>query len=94
MSAPPSLGRPKNSVRRESRRSPVGANPARPIGRLARSNQVDAGAAIRAGPGWLGRTLSELQAYALRPPSHCFPCSRDNGRLEAIVQQGNLHLEL
>ena len=32
-----------NSVRRESRRFPVGANPTRPIGRSAGSNQGDAG---------------------------------------------------
>ena len=31
------------SVRRESRRSPVGANPIRPIGRSAGSNQSDEG---------------------------------------------------
>ena len=31
-----------NSVRRESRRSPVGANPTRPIGRSAGSNQSGA----------------------------------------------------
>ena len=34
---------PNNSVRRESRRSPVGANPTRPIGRSAGSNQGDEG---------------------------------------------------
>ena len=34
---------PNNSVRRESRRSPVGANPIRPIGRSAGSNQCDEG---------------------------------------------------
>jgi hypothetical protein len=32
-----------NSVRRESRRSPVGANPIRPVGRSAGSNQSDEG---------------------------------------------------
>ena len=34
---------PDYSVRRESRRSPVGANPIRPIGRSAGSNQSDEG---------------------------------------------------
>ena len=38
-----SLGCPEIRVCRESRRSPVGANPTRPIGRSAGSNQGDAG---------------------------------------------------
>ncbi len=40
---PARVGSPSNSVRRESRRSPVGANPTRPIGRSAGSNQGDDG---------------------------------------------------
>jgi hypothetical protein len=37
------IANPSNSVRRESRRSPVGANPTRPSGRSAESNQGDGG---------------------------------------------------